>query len=178
MEDVLRNNIFTIIVLGLSGSGKSTLAKGIHTYLSQKEVKSELMDADNYRKILSPDEPFDEKNRNQFRRKLFFIANKLNNHGISVVIPMIASNAKIRQYAKSIINNVYEIYLNTPIETCIQRNPKGLYNKRNNKYYKNIVGLDIPFEKPSNPHITIDTTSIDEQASLDIIIEFLESGLK
>ena len=50
--------------------------------------------------------------------------------------------------------------------------------KRNNKYQKNIVGLDIPFEKPSNPDITIDTASIDEQTSLDIVIKFLESRLK
>ena len=80
------NSPLTIIICGLSGSGKSTLGKGVYDFLVRNQIPAELMDADTYRKVLSPNEPFDEKTRDIFRNKLFFVAKLLNKNGINAVI--------------------------------------------------------------------------------------------
>jgi len=169
---------FTIIIYGLSGSGKSTMARGVNSFLVDKNVKTELMDADEYRNVLSPNEPFDEETRNTFRKKLFFIANLLNHHKICAVIPMIASDSKIRKIAREKIKNIYEIYIKTSIDVCISRNPKGLYTKVNGKFKENIVGIDIPFIEPKNPNITVDSGAMSIDQTLKQILDLLSRDLK
>ena len=173
---MVRNTIkqpFTIILCGLSGSGKSTLGKGVYDFLIKKNIGTELMDADVYRKILSPNEPFDEPTRDLFRKKLFFIAKLLNRNNICAVIPMICSNSKIRNFARNEIKNLYEIYLKTSLDECIRRNTKGHYTKVNGKFKKNLIGIDIPFIEPIRNNLTVDCEKNDKNKSLEIILESL-----
>jgi len=167
-------NCFTLILFGLSGSGKSTLAFMVHEYLLERNISVELLDADEYRKHLSPNATYTEADRNTFRRKLFFISSLLNRNNISSIIPMISSDSEVRKYARDNTKNLFEVYLNTTIETCIDRDPKGLYKKVNGKFRKNIVGIDIPFNQPSDPDLVLDTGKFNISESFNILMDSLK----
>ena len=168
----------TIILCGLSGSGKSTLARGVYNFFVKNTISAELMDADVYRKILSPNDSFDEESRNTFRKKLFFVSKLLNKNGITTIIPMICSNPEIRNIARQELDNLYEIYLNTTIETCIRRNPKGLYTKIDGKFKKNITGIDIPFIVPSKADFIVDCENDTVEASLKKMLSSIKKDIK
>ena len=167
---------FTLIIFGLSGSGKTTLGIKVFDYLHQRGISSELLDADEYRKHLSPNASYSEEDRNAFRKKLFFVSSLLNKHNVSTIIPMISSDSLIRKYARENIKNIFEVYLSTNIETCIERNPKGLYTKTDRKFRENIVGIDLPFPEPTNPDLILDTGKYNILESLEIITEALSEN--
>ncbi len=170
----MKNKCFTMIIFGLSGSGKTTLAEKIHEKLNVNNLSVEVLDADVYRAHLSPNASYSENDRNQFRKKLFFVSSLLNKHSISTIIPMISSDSSTRKFARKEISNLHEIYLSTPIEACIRRDPKGLYKKVRGKFKENIVGIDIPFKKPDNPDLTLNTDNHSVKESVEIIMNFLD----
>ena len=86
---------------------------------------------------------------------------------------MISSDSSLRRYARDNIKNIFEVYLSTDINTCIKRNPKGLYTKIDGNFRKNIIGIDLPFTEPSNPDLVLDTEEYNISESLEIITNAL-----
>jgi adenylyl-sulfate kinase len=160
---------------GLSGSGKSTIANELENKLNKNKFHTYLLDGDNIRHGLNKDLGFSEEDRSENIRRISEVSKLFIDAGIITLTAFISPFSKDRQKAKDIIGNDFiEIFVDTPIEECIKRDPKGLYKKAMNGRIKNFTGFDSPYEKPVHPEICIDTTKNDINMSVDLIINYLK----
>ncbi len=168
-ESLLNQNGLVIWFTGLSGSGKSTLASYISSVLYEQNILTYNLDGDNIRNGLNSDLGFSNSDRDENIRRVSEISRLFIDSGIVVLASFISPFKLQRQNAKKIIGseNFFEIYLRTPLKTCIDRDVKGLYKLANEGKIKNFTGISSNFEPPNNPFISLDTTemSIKESGS-------------
>ena len=93
---------------------------------------------------------------------------------ITTIIPLISPYRETRELARKEIPNFVEVYIKASLETCIKRDPKGLYQKAKAGEVKNMTGISSPYEEPTNPEIILDTENSTPQESLDALIQKLE----
>lgn len=137
---------------GLSGSGKTTIAKEI---VKQSKIRPILLDADELRNSLSKDLKYDNNSRLENNRRISELAIFLAMQGIDVVVACISPFKSVRDNLKLRYGDKFkEIYVNTPLEICKKRDPKGLYNTS-----KTMVGVDSVYEIPENPYYVADTVN-------------------
>ena len=165
-----------IWLTGLSGSGKSTIANELEYELNKMKYHTYLLDGDNIRKGLNSDLGFSEKDRNENIRRISEVAKLFVDAGIITITAFISPFMKDREKAKDIIGrkNFIEVFVDTPIEECIKRDPKGLYKKALEGEIKEFTGITSPYERPLNPDIYIDTLKQNLNESVKIIIKFLQ----
>jgi adenylylsulfate kinase len=156
---------------GLSGSGKTTLAESVQQLLQQKNIDIEIIDGDEYRKVLCADLGFSKEDRHQNIRRLAFVASKLSKHKIVTIICAINPYDTIRREITAAYPNVSTVFIDCPLEELVRRDTKGLYKKAllpdgHPDKISNLTGINDPFEIPSAPDLIIhsDTESIDESA--------------
>lgn len=144
---------------GLSGSGKTTIGNELGKILKKNNIPFYIIDGDNIRQNLNKDLGFSENDRSENNRRIANIASILSDVGVVPIVTTISPLESIRQSAMNILKekNVCLVYLNTDLETCIERSSKNLYNKKF-KISKNVTGIDQIYEIPKNPDIVIDTT--------------------
>ena len=161
---------------GLSGSGKSTIANEVEYFLNQQGYHTYLLDGDNLRHGLNNDLGFSFKDRVENIRRVAEVSKLFVDAGIIVLVAFISPFLKERERAKEIIGkeNFIEIFVDTPLEECIKRDPKGLYKKALNGEISEFTGIDSPYEPPENPDIHIKTINIDVEKSKGVVIEFLK----
>lgn len=170
----------TIFFTGLSGSGKSTLANALMAKLQECDKRRvSLLDGDDVRQHLSKELTFTKKDRSLNVRRIGFVASLVTkSRGIAICAP-IAPYEDDRKYNRNMISSVgsyIEIYVNTPLSVCQQRDPKGYYNKAH-KTKMGFTGVDDPYEEPLNSEIFINTAEHPVAECIDIIINKLyESG--
>ena len=164
--------MFVIWLTGLSGSGKTTIAESLSDYMKANHINHEVLDGDIYRAVLSPDDGYSKKERDQFRYKVIFIAEILLRNQIVCIIPLLSSTRKIRDEARSKFKNFIEVYVKCPIEVCQDRDPKGHYEKVKNGKLKNFVGIDIEYEEPLNPEIIIETNKVSITDAVKTIVNY------
>ena len=154
-------NFFPVIWLtGLPGSGKTTIAKALYPRLKELGFKVELLDGDIVRKELSPELGFTKQDREINARRVVYLSKILSRNGIISIVSLISPYRDFRRYARSetnMNNNFYEVYVKCSLETCIARDPKGLYKKALSGEIKDLTGLQDPYEEPRNPEIIVDT---------------------
>lgn len=144
---------------GLSGSGKTTIGNELGKILKKNNIPFYIIDGDNIRQNLNKDLGFSENDRSENNRRIANIASILSDVGVVPIVTTISPLESIRKSAMNILKekNVCLVYLNTDLETCIERSSKNLYNKKFKKS-KNVTGIDQIYEIPKNPDIVIDTT--------------------
>jgi adenylylsulfate kinase len=155
-----------IWLTGLPGSGKTTIANNLELKLRRRGAKVELLDGDVVRKQLSPDLGFTKEDREKHAMRVVYLCKLLSRNGILSIVSLISPYREFRRYARSEINtdnNFVEVYVNCSLETCIARDPKGLYKKALAGEIKDLTGLQDPYEEPQNPEIIVYT----EQESVD-----------
>jgi len=159
---------------GLSGSGKSTIANALEVKLYQLNYHTMLLDGDNIRFGLNRDLGFSDEDRVENIRRISEVAKLFIESGTIVITAFISPFQSEREYAKSILQDdeFVEVFVDTPIEICQLRDPKGLYKKALNGEIKNFTGIDSPYEVPQNPDIIIKTSSVDD--AVDMIVEYLK----
>jgi adenylylsulfate kinase len=166
---------FPVIWLtGLPGSGKTTIAKALHPRLKELGFKVELLDGDIVRKELSPELGFTKQDREIHARRVVYLSKLLSRNGIISIVCLISPYREFRRYARSetnINNNFYEVYVKCSLETCIRRDPKGLYKKALSGEIKDLTGLQDPYEEPENPEIIVDTERQTLEDCLNVILE-------
>ncbi len=174
-EILLNQRPCIIWFTGLSGSGKSTLANAIEMELFKKGIKTCLLDGDNIRHGLNKDLGFSEVDRVENIRRIGEVAKLFVDAGIIALTAFISPFKSDRQIAKSLVkyDEFIEVFVNTPLEVCENRDPKGLYEKARNGDIKNFTGIDSPYEAPKEPHIEIKTDELDINQSVDKIISYL-----
>jgi len=161
---------FCVWLTGLSGAGKTTIAEKL-AEIFRPTRHIELMDGDEIRKGLSRDLGFSKEDRNEHNRRVIFCSKLLSRNGVIVVVALISPYRETRAYAKDTIPNTFEVYVKAPLEICIQRDPKGLYQKAMAGEIKNFTGIDDPYEEPLEPELVVETDKETVEESVTKIIK-------
>ncbi|WP_439375481.1 sulfate adenylyltransferase subunit CysN [Bradyrhizobium sp. DASA03120] len=145
---------------GLSGSGKSTIANIVDQKLFAMSHHTMLLDGDNLRQGLNRDLEFTEENRAENIRRAGEVARLMLESGLIVICSFISPYKADRNMVRNLVGNLefVEVFVDTPIEECIRRDPKGLYSKTKSGQIKNFTGIDAPYEAPSTPEIHLKTS--------------------
>ena len=166
---------FTIFFTGLSGSGKSTLANGLLVKLLEEGRRPvSLLDGDIVRTHLSSELGFSKEHRSLNVRRIGFVASEITKNGGIAICAPIAPYRLDRQFNRDMIDPLggyIEIFVNTPLEICEQRDVKGLYAKARKGLLKQFTGIDDPYEKPENAEIVIDSSDEDPEILVDQILD-------
>ena len=174
----LKKRGFTVFFTGLSGSGKSTLANGLLTKLMQNERRSvTLLDGDIVRTHLSSELGFSKKDRSINVRRIGYVASEITkNRGIAICAP-IAPYTLDRKFNRDLISPLggfVEIYVNTPLKMCEERDPKGLYKLARKGIVKEFTGISDPYEVPKNSEIVVDSS----KKNPVLIVEYIYDKIK
>ncbi len=177
-EKILKQKPFILWFTGLSASGKSTLSNAVESALYEKGYKTYLLDGDNLRHGLNSDLGFSSKDREENIRRVSHLSQILLDSGLIVITAFISPYKKDREFARSLveIDEFIEVFVDTPLEVCEQRDPKGLYKKARAGEIKDFTGIDSIYEKPENPELIINNDSLEK--SIEKILNFLEEKLK
>jgi adenylylsulfate kinase len=159
-----------IWMTGLPGAGKTTIARVLAPKLRDLGLKVELFDGDEVRLQLSPDLGFTKQDRELHARRVAYLSKLLARNGIIAIVSLISPYRAFREFARKEIGNFVEVYVKTSLETCIQRDPKGLYKKAMNGQINDLTGLQDPYEEPLNPEVVIETEKHSVEESADEII--------
>ncbi len=174
-----RNRGFTIFFTGLSASGKSTIALLLHSkLLEQSDKKITLFDGDVVRQYLSKGLGFSKEDRMAHVERIGFVASEITKHGGIALCAVIAPYEESRQKNRRLISehgNYIEVHIATPLDVCVARDPKGLYEKAKLGLVKGLTGIDDPYETPVNPEITINTDGETPLESVEHILGFLRT---
>ena len=183
-QELLNQNSKVIWMTGLSGSGKTTIAKGVERYLHSQGILNQLLDGDNIRVGISSNLTFSSDDRAENIRRISEVSKLFLNCGVVTLNCFVSPTIEIRNIAKQIIGaeNFIEVYINASVDTCEERDVKGLYKKARKGEIKNFTGISSPFEAPKSPEIEINTAhlSIDEsvQKVLDYILPIIKTSKK
>jgi adenylylsulfate kinase len=155
---------------GLSGAGKSTVADLTSRHLYSQGIHHYLLDGDNVRTGLSSDLGFSADDRTENVRRIAEVAKMMADAGLVVLVSLISPFRTDRERAKEIIgpHQFLEIYLECPLDICIQRDPKGLYQKALTGQIQQFTGIDSPYEPPESPALILHSSqqTSDENATL------------
>lgn len=161
---------------GLSGSGKSTIANAVESKLLELKKHTYLLDGDNVRMGLNKGLGFSDEDRIENIRRIGEVAKLFVDSGTIVltafISPFISDRKQVRELVKE--DEFIEVFIDTPLEVCESRDPKGLYKKARNGEIPNFTGIDSPYEAPHNAeiHVINDGNSIEDAAQK--VIDYLE----
>ncbi|MBI5469887.1 bifunctional sulfate adenylyltransferase/adenylylsulfate kinase [Candidatus Kaiserbacteria bacterium] len=167
-----------IFFTGLSGAGKSTMAHMLyHKLLESYDRSVTLLDGDVVRQNLSKGLTFSRADRDENIKRIGYVASEIAKHGGIAICAAIAPFKGAREHNRKLIakNGTYiEIYVSTPIAVCEKRDRKGLYKKARAGLLKGFTGIDDPYEIPKHPELTLDTSKMTSEKSVEKIIDLLK----
>jgi adenylylsulfate kinase len=175
-NDRYKHRSFVIWFTGLSGSGKSTLSQALEKYLFDNNYQSYVIDGDNLRHDLCSDLSFTPQDRHENIRRVAEVAKLMVDAGLIAITAFISPYTKDRQLAKNLVGDkdFIEIFCNCSLAMCEKRDVKGLYKKARDGVITNFTGIDAPYENPMNPSLSIDTSSMTVDASIEFIVQYLK----
>lgn len=167
-----RQSPMCIWMTGLSGAGKSTIANNLESRLHEAGLHTYNLDGDNVRHGLNSDLGFTNEARAENIRRVAEVSKLMVDAGLIVIVSMISPFAAQRAFARSLFadGEFVEVYVDSKIEDCIDRDPKGLYAKALRGDLKNFTGLDSPYEIPEAPELHITTASMTPFEAADLIL--------
>jgi adenylylsulfate kinase len=176
-EKLLRQKGCTLWFTGLSGSGKSTFAYTLEHFLVQQGRLAYVLDGDNIRHGLNKNLGFSAADREENIRRIGEVAKLFADAGVITMTSFISPYRKDRDAVRALHDAAkapfVEVHVNTPIETCEQRDPKGLYKKARAGELKNFTGIDDPYEPPTAAELTLDATTLSPQEGALRLVEYL-----
>ncbi|MCK5029445.1 MAG: adenylyl-sulfate kinase [Bacteroidales bacterium] len=174
-EKLLNQRSIVIWITGLSGSGKTTIAQDLEIELHNRGYLTKLLDGDNVRTGINNNLGFSEVDRKENIRRIAEVSKLFMMGGVILINCFISPTKEIRDQAKDIVgeDDFFEIYVNTPLEVCEERDIKGLYAKARAGLIKNFTGIDSPYEEPENPSVEIKTAECSIAESVQIILDKL-----
>jgi len=176
-ESLLGQRGVTVWLTGLSASGKSTIARELEQQLMAKGQLCYILDGDNVRHGLNRDLGFSMEDRQENIRRIAEVASLMNEAGVIVVTAFISPYREDRRAAREVIGDgaFIEAFVNTPIEICEQRDPKGLYKKARAGEIRQFTGVSDTYEAPRNAEITLATESLSPSEAAQQVIDDLKA---
>jgi adenylyl-sulfate kinase len=164
----------TIWFTGLSGAGKSTITEHLVPMLKARGSKVEVLDGDVVRTNLSKGLGFSKEDRDTNIRRIGFVCHLLTRNGVIAIAAAISPYKSIRDENRALIKDFVEVYVKVSLETCIQRDVKGLYKKALAGEIKEFTGVSDPYEPPDHPEVICETEKETPTESARKIIHKLE----
>lgn len=160
---------------GLSGSGKSTIANAVEARLFELGAHSYLLDGDNVRHGLCGDLGFSDADRVENIRRVTEVSKLMLDAGLITLTAFISPFTRERNFAREKLaeGEFIEVYVNTPLEVCEQRDPKGLYQKARKGEIANFTGISSEYQAPISPEIELDTRALSPEQAADKVIAYL-----
>ena len=165
---------FTLWFTGLSGSGKTTLAKALEPVLRERGLKVERLDGDIVRQSLTRDLGFSKEDRDENIERVTFVAKLLTRNDVAVLCSFISPYIARREKSRAEIGRFVECYVECTLDTLIERDVKGLYQKALAGEIENFTGISDPYEPPPNPEIVVNSGTQTLEESVAIILKRLE----
>lgn len=174
-EELLEQHGVMIWFTGLSGSGKSTVAIALERELHKRGLLCRILDGDNIRSGINNNLGFSEIDRVENIRRIAEVSKLFIDTGIITIAAFISPNNDIREMAAAIIgqDDFLEIFVSTPLEECEKRDVKGLYAKARRGEIKNFTGISAPFEAPINPTLSLDTSKLSLEQSVNRLLDIV-----
>lgn len=168
---------FCIWFTGLSASGKSTTAEILTVLLQERGRQVTVLDGDIVRAHLSKGLGFSREDRDTNIRRIGFVASEIVRHGGAVICAAVSPYRSTRNECRSLVGSdrFFEVYVNTPLEVCEQRDPKGMYARAREGLITGFTGIDDPYEPPASPEIVLETVHSSPQTNAERILAELMS---
>ena len=179
-EALLKQRSVMVLFTGLSGSGKSTIAIALERELHKRGLLCRILDGDNIRSGINNNLGFSAEDRVENIRRIAEVSKLFIDTGVITIAAFISPNNELREMASTIIgkDNFLEIYVNTPIEECERRDVKGLYAKARKGEIKDFTGVSAPFEAPEHPALSLDTSVLSLEESVNKLLELILPKVK
>ena len=174
-EDLLGQRGVLLWMTGLSGSGKSTVALALERELHRRGRLVRLLDGDNVRTGINRGLGFSEEDRMENIRRIAEVSKLFVETGIITIACFVSPTRDLREMARDIVgaDDFREIYISTPLEECERRDVKGLYARARRGEVKNFTGISAPFEAPEHPALSLDTSILSVEESVQKILDIL-----
>ncbi len=160
---------------GLSGSGKSTIANAVESRLVELRRHTYLLDGDNIRMGLNKGLGFSDEDRVENIRRIGEVSKLFVDAGTIVLTAFISPFQGDRDQVRALVekDEFIEVFVDTPLEICESRDPKGLYKKARAGEIPDFTGISSPYEAPENPEIHIETSKLGIEECTNVIIDYL-----
>ena len=174
-EQLLHQRGIMIWMTGLSGSGKSTVAIGVERKLHRRGILCRILDGDNIRAGINSNLGFSEEDRRENIRRIAEVGKLFVDTGIVTIACFVSPTTELREMARQIIGekDFREVYIATPIEECERRDVKGLYARARRGEVKDFTGISAPFEAPTHPDLSLDTSQMTLKQEVDAVVELV-----
>jgi adenylylsulfate kinase len=165
---------FCLWFTGLSGSGKSTIAGAVAAELRRRGHRVELLDGDEVRENLSAGLGFSKADRDTNIRRIGWVAALLARNGVVAITAAISPYRAVRDEVRGKVDHFVEVFVDTPIEVCEERDVKGLYSRARAGEIPEFTGVSDPYEPPLAPEVRVATHDRDASQSAKQVIDYLE----
>lgn len=174
-EGLLKQRGVMIWFTGLSGSGKSTVAMGVERELHKRGVLCRILDGDNIRSGINKNLGFSDEDRKENIRRIAEVGKLFVDTGIVTLAAFISPTNESRATASEIIGaaDFKEVFVSTPLSVCEQRDVKGLYARARRGEIKDFTGVSAPFEVPEHPALSIDTSELTLEESVNKVLDLI-----
>lgn len=175
-EKIKNQKACTIWMSGLSGSGKSTIANNLESKLFEMGYHTYIMDGDNTRLGLNKNLGFTDDDRIENLRRVAEVCKLMNDAGIITICSFISPFESNRKLSKEIIGDGFvEVFIDASLETCEERDPKGLYKKARAGEIKEFTGISSPFDIPKNAIHLENNNPEDIEVSVNFLLQYLKN---
>lgn len=162
---------FVLWFTGLPASGKTTIASIVKRELLSIGLRVELLDGDDLRKKLDPEIGFSPEDRAIHIRRVAYVSELLARNGVAVIVCLVSPYIHTRATAREMIGAKFiEVYVKCSLETCIRRDPKGLYRRALAGEIPDMTGIGDPYEEPLNPDVVVDTEKNTSEENAGIVL--------
>lgn len=164
---------WAIWITGLPASGKSTVARALEKRLRGIGVEAQILESDAIRRVLTPKPTYSPEEREAFYSALIYIGGLLARNGVNVIFDATASRRRWREAARGLIRRFMQVYIRCPLEVCMERDPKGIYEKAAEGEASHVPGLQEEYEEPQDADVELDCLEDSTEASAEKIIEVM-----
>lgn len=161
---------------GLSGSGKSTIANALDVALYNRGYHTFLLDGDNVRHGLNKDLGFSDEDRIENIRRIGEVSKLFTDSGLIVLSAFISPFTSDRRMVRNLFpaGEFIEVFMDTPLATCEERDPKGLYQKARAGEIRHFTGIDSPYQAPERPEVRVDTSEMTVDDCVERLVGYLQ----
>jgi adenylylsulfate kinase len=165
---------FTVWFTGLPCCGKTTIADQVAIVLKKKDYTVERLDGDVVRQCLTSDLGFSKKDRDENIRRVTFVAKMLTRNNVIVLATFVSPFREQRRNARKEIERFVEVYVRCPVEICMKRDVKGMYQRALEGKIKHFTGVDDPYEEPEHPELILNTDTESPEESVKKVLQIVE----